>query len=257
MRPGGAGAALRLLLAGAGFQLAACVTPLPAPEGVVLEPVFGEDGRVLEWMESARQRGGERRSMRALAALKLESPSGGGSVREVIVAERPARLRLETLNVLGQTQAVLVTDGERFSFYEGGEIEEGPVAEGLLWERLGVDLDPEQAVRVLLADPHLASAPPRAVYAWEQQRVAEFPGQRVRFAPTGDVLSVEALDESGAVRWVAEYGRWRDVDGGRYPFVMLLRFPRSRVSAEIELDEVDLNPALAPALFTLPVSNKK
>ncbi len=208
-------------------------------------------------MEAARQRGGERRSMRALAALKLESPSGGGSLREVIVAERPARLRLETLNLLGQTQAVLVTDGERFSFYDGSEFEEGAVGAGLLRDRLGIDLEPEEAVRVLLADPHLVSAPPSAVYAWEQQRVAEFPGQRVRFAPTGDLLSVEALEESGEVRWAAEYGRWRDVDGGRYPFSMLLRFPRSRVSAEIKLEDVDLNPVLAPALFTLPSSNPK
>ncbi|MBW2414992.1 MAG: hypothetical protein JRG76_10830 [Deltaproteobacteria bacterium] len=257
MKPGGVAAALRLLLAGAAFPLAACATSGTTFDGVVLRPVFGEEARVLEWMESARKSGSERRSMRALADLKLESPSGGGSVREVIVAERPARLRLETLNLLGQTQAVLVTDGERFSFFEGGDIEEGPVAEGLLWDRLGIDLEPEQAVRVLLADPHLASAPPRAVYAWDQQRVAEFPGQRVRFSPTGDVLSVEALDESGAVRWAAEYGRWRDVDGGRYPFIMFLRFPRSRVSAEIELDEVDLNPALEPALFTLRSSNPR
>jgi hypothetical protein len=229
------------------LTLSACITPA-VPE---LSPVYGEEARVAAWMATARESGAARRSLRALAALRLDSPSGSGTLREVILIERPSRLRLETLNLLGQTQAVLVTNGERFGFYDGGEFEAGPVEPGLLRERLGLDLRPDEAVRVLLAAPALTREPPEMVYAQGADRIVQFPRQRVRFAADGDLRAVESLDERGEVRWVAEYHGWRDVDGGRYPFVMQLRFPGSRVHAELELDSVELNPALAAELFTL------
>lgn len=226
----------------------ACVTP-PAP---VLVPVQGEEARIAAWIAAARRGGSDRTALRALASLRLDSPSGSGRVREVVVVERPARLRLETLNLLGQTQALLVTNGERFSWFDGQAFDGGAVYSGLLLERLGLDLEPEEAVRVLLAAPHLSGEPPQAIFALGPDRIARFPGQRVRFAAGGDLRSVESLDEHGELRWIAEYGGWRDVDGGRYPFDMQLRFPRSRVAARFEVDEVELNPSLSPALFAPP-----
>ncbi len=229
------------------LTLGACVTPVPQ-----MLPVYGEEARVATWMAAARESGAARRSLRALASLRLDSPSGSGTLREVILVERPSRLRLETLNLLGQTQAVLVTNGKRFGFYDGREFEDGAVGPGLLLERLGLDLSPEEAVQVLLAAPELSGEPPEVVYAQGEERIAQFARQRVRFAADGVLRAVESLDERGEVRWAAEYSGWRDVDGGRYPFAMRLRFPRSRVHAELELDTVDLNPELAPVLFTLP-----
>lgn len=233
------------------LTLSACVTAR-VPE---LVRIHGEEGRVAAWMAAAREGAAIRRGVRALADLHLDSPTGSGKLREVILVERPARLRLETLNLLGQTQALLVTDGGRFGFYDGRAFERGAVEPGLLLGRLGLDLEPEEAVRVLLAAPVLSGEPPQAVFALGAERVAQFARQRIRFAADGDLRAVESLDEYGELRWAAEYRGWRDVDGGRYPFDMHLRFPRSRVDARLELDEVDLNPALAPALFTLPVED--
>jgi hypothetical protein len=229
--------------------LAACATPAGPPP---LVPVHGEDARVGAWMAAARQTGSERTALRAHVSIRLDSPQGKGKLNEVILVERPAQLRLETLNLLGQTQTVLVTDGRRFSFFDGRDFEGGPVEPGLLLQRLGLDLEPEEAVRVLLAAPALTGEPPDAVFAQGPDRIALFPGQRVRFGADGDLRAVEALDERGEPRWIAEYRGWRDVDGGRYPLVMHLRFPRTRVDAELELDDVALNPVLAPGLFTLP-----
>jgi len=236
-------------IACAAVLASACATPQS-----VLSPVRvdGEEGRVQAWVDAFRIEGRTRTGLRALGSMKVESPSGSGRVREVILVERPAQLRLESLDMLGQTRALLVTDGASYAFYDGGKLERGPVLPELLRDAVGLDLEPHEAVRVLLADPGLATGPPVRVYALGADRLAVFPGQRVLFAPQGDVRSVEILDEHGNLRWAAEYRRWRDLDGGRYPFAMTLRFPRSNVRAEIELDEVDLNPVLAPALFVLP-----
>ena len=59
------------------------------------------------------------------------------------------RLRLESLNFLGQTQSLLVTDGTSFWFFDGRALDSGRLSEELLSRRLGVDLGPEEAVAVL------------------------------------------------------------------------------------------------------------
>ena len=83
-------------------------------------------------------------------------------------------------------------------------------------------------------------------------RVALFEHSRVHFGSGGELAGVEALDARGQVRWHATYDRWRDVPGGRYPYSMVFHFPMRQLVAELELDSVELNPTLDPALFSLP-----
>jgi hypothetical protein len=98
------------------FLLPGCRSFGPAPQP---SPVLGEEQRIEAWLERSRAQGRGRRGIRAVGRLNLDSPGGSGKVKQVILAERPARLRLESLNLLGHTQTLLVTDGQSFSFYDG------------------------------------------------------------------------------------------------------------------------------------------
>ena len=60
---------------------------------------------------------------------------------------------------------------------------------------------------------------------------------------------IEATDLEGGIRWAAAYSGWREVDGGRYPFKMALSFPDTELRAEIDFEEVELNPRLETGLF--------
>lgn len=225
--------------------LAACRTPAPPP----LFPL--EDDRVQGWIERAKVEARERRGIRAVGRLRVSAPQGGGRTREVIIAERPARLRLESLNFLGQTGTLLVTDGERFSFFDGEGVERGRVSDDLLLDRFGLDLGPAEAVDLLLGDA-LPGGPPRRVLGSGAERVVEFDSERARFGGDGELRAVQALDASGAVRWEAEFGSWRPVAGGRYPFDLVLYFPLTDLRAELELQEVEVNPDLDGSLFSVP-----
>jgi outer membrane biogenesis lipoprotein LolB len=227
--------------------IAACAGPR------ILEPARPiSPQEILPLLEDVRDEGARRNSLRGLAKVKLESPEASGSVREVILAERPGRLRLETLNLLGQTQAVLVTDGSGYAYYEGGTVERGVVGEGLLRRRLGLDLSPEEAVETLLVDPRFDLVQARGAVAVGEDRYVEAGLRRLRIGPEGEVRGLEALDEDGTVRWAVEYGRWQDVAGERYPFTVRLEFPATQVRAELLLREVELNADLDPSLFDLP-----
>jgi hypothetical protein len=183
--------------------------------------------------------------------VKLDSPSGSGRLREVIVLERPASVRLETLNLFGQTQALLVTDGERFVAHDANGLERGPVYDGLLGERFGLDFTLEEAVEALLAAPIFDPSQARRAFNVGEEHWVETDRRRIRLGPGGELRGLDALSGRGAVRWEAEYDRWREVEGGRYPFRVRLVFATG-VTAEVSVRELELNPVLDPALFVLP-----
>ena len=114
---------------------------------------------------------------------------------------------------------------------------------------MGLDLEPDEAVRALLAAPRLGTGPPQSILGDGEDRIVDLDHKRVRYASDGELLSVEALDARGATRWRFAYSRWRPLPRGRYPFSMVLSFPRTELWAELKLDEVEVNPELDPALF--------
>ena len=246
--------ALCVGLAAAAAILTSCRTPVPHQP---LRQIIGEESRVASWIESTARISAERKSLRATARASFAGPDGTAKFREIILVERPDRLRLESLNFLGQTQTLLVPDGEEFSFFDGRELERGRVSRMLLQERLGLDLEPAEAVAVLLAAPELPTGLPHAVYGRDGDRVADFGAKRVGFGPDGELQAVERLERDGSVRWRVEYTRWRDVSGGRYPSSMVLHFPGSEIRAELDLRDVELNLGLDPALFQLPESRSE
>jgi len=191
----------------------------------------------------------ERQSLRAVGKLRIEGPRGAGSVKQVVLVERPARLRLETLNVLGQAATMLVTDGERFAFFDGKTLDDGEVSAEVLRERLGLAFSPGEAVGALLAAPQPVRWPPRAILARGAERAVLLDDQSLRFAEDGELAAIESLDAEGAVLWTAEYAGWREVPGGRYPFSVVLSFPETKLRAELELEKAELNQTLDASLF--------
>lgn len=239
--------------AAASALLLACRTALPPAVPLALD-----DPRPAARLEALAVRSASLAGVRGLARLSVDGPGGSVRSRQVMVAERPARLRVEILGFLSQTQAVLVTDGESYSFFDARDhsFERAPLRPGLLARIAGVDLEPEQAVRVLLGAPDLAGLRPvaaallpgggvRIVLADERgggRRAVETDadGELERFASWGDEGSFDA-----------RYGDRRVV--GETPFAhrIEIAFPETEVLARIELSQVDLNPTLGPNAFEL------
>lgn len=230
----------------AGLAAAGCASVHPVGAPVLLEH---GDPRVAGWLERARLDGEARRTLRALGSLKVAARRGGGRVKQVILVERPARLRLESLDFLGQSRSVLVTDGRRYMFFDGQERRNGTLGPKTLLDLMGLDLDPLEAVRALLAAPGASDVPVTRVFARGEERIVEQGSRRLYFTAHGELAAFEVRTPSGEIRWRAEYRSWREVPGGRYPQTLHLSFPASELHAEIELREVELNAELDPLLF--------
>lgn len=245
----------RLAAVAAACLLAACRTL--EPPAVPLSPDDPRPGVLLSALD---ERAASLAALRGLARLAVDGPGGSLRSRQVVVAARPARLRVEVLGFLSQTQVLLATDGETYDLFDARErrFESQPVRPGLLWEVSGIDLEPAEAVRVLLGAPELdrlrlataarvADARVRLLLADPEGR----PRHALEFDPEGELRRLAAFDDAGELVWDARYDELRAVGSSRLAHQIALAFPRTRVAARIELSRVELNPPLGPALFRL------
>ncbi len=243
-----AGLAILLGLAGCRTALGP-VRPLPA-----------DDLRPAALVAALARDADARHALRAVAQLALDGPAGSGRAKHVLVAEQPARLRVETLGFLNQTLALLVTDAGRFRLFDVRErrLHEGEVYPGLLGEVAGVALTPEDAVDVLLGAP----APPEPLRAANALLLpdgglrADLLGEggdlrrRVEFDPEGRLRRMEAHDEAGA-RWAASFDDYRALGSTSFAHEIELVFPPTATRARVSFRRVELNPELPPDVFRL------
>jgi hypothetical protein len=202
-----------------------------------------------------------RRAMRGLARVSIEGPAGGGRAKQVLLAERPARLRIEFQGFLNQTVALFATDGERFDLFraEDRSHRSGPVRDGLLFESVQVDLAPEEAVSLLLGDPGplagLQVAGPTVRSGSELSLALTDSLGAVRrvlwFDAAARLRAAESRSADGAVEWIARFDDYRDVGDAPFAHSIDLRVPSSGTRAQLGLRDVELNPELPPDIFEL------
>lgn len=221
-------------------------------------PLAADDPRAAALVEAQAARRDARQGLRATARVRFEGGQGAGFfARELLLLERPARMRVEVLGILGQRVAVLASDGDAYALWraETRSFERGEVHPGILLEVAGVPLRPEEAVGLLLGAPALPAATPRASradgrgavrLAWEEAgwlRVAEFDAEgRLRAWRVG---------REGEAWLEARWDDFREAAGGAFAHRVELDFPAASQSARVDFHEVELNPALPAHLFRL------
>jgi hypothetical protein len=205
----------------------------------------------------------QRSALRGLARLAVDYDDGNASHRskQLIVLERPSKLRVEVFGFLNQSLAVLVTDGKNFDVYRArdGSWESGVVHPGWLWSEAGIALLPEEAVGVLLGVPDIDDAliPTRARQDSDGRvriDLANTEGvvaQRISFDREGRLGDVTRLDSAGNVVWRAQFSEYRDVEGSPFAHAIGLDVTAGMTHAEVAFRNVELNPDLPADFFRL------
>jgi hypothetical protein len=224
-----------------------------------------DDPRPQVLLDGWEARAGELHSLRGSARVSFDGARGSSFARQLLVVERPARLRVEVLGLLNQRIAVLATDGERYDLYrsESGAVESGEIRPSVLWEVAGVPLTPEEVVRVLLGAPRMPAS------GDEIRGAVENADAVVRFEvrgsdPCWSVLEFDAerrlsrfefLCPEG-VLFQVRYDDYREVAGTRFAHRVALDFPFSQVHAEVRFRAVELNPVFPEGIFQLEVPER-
>jgi len=231
----------------------ACASLPPA-----VHPLSADDPRASLQLHALAQLAAARRGLRAVTKVSLEGPQGASSSRQLMLLERPARMRLEVLGLLGQRLAILATDGEHYQLYrsQSAQIETGDVHPGILWDLAGVPLRPEQAVSLLLGAPQLSAAAssPSADLDTAGNLRLHWVGASLDFDPEGRLRDyIEHVRGFGQTLVEAHYANY---DAHSFARVVELRFPAAGSRVRVEFRDVELNPQLSPALFQLRATGR-
>jgi len=246
--------ARRLLLAVALVLPIACETVAP------VTPLPAGDPRPAAFLSQWNLSAADRHAMRGRAHLAVD-----GEVRiradQIVVLERPARLRVEVLGLLNQTAAVIATDGDRFEVFRSGDrsYETGPVDPDLLWREAHLALTPEEAVSILLGAVTFAPGqrPVRAAAIGDREVRVDFVDaeqrlqRRAVFDAAARLRELAVFDGSDVPRWTAWFDDYAAVSGVPFAHHIVLEVTAGASRVEISLRDVELNPELPPEIFRL------
>ncbi len=245
---------------GLAFVLVGCQAPL-------LRRLPAGDPRADALLARFTTRVSERLAMRSSARLSVDSEREGPDgvplrvrSKQRVVLARPARLRVEVQGLLGTTLAVLTIDDEEYAWFESESrhFESGPVYDALLWNMVGLDLTPAEAVEVVLGAPRVAGEFV-VLAAWDLgggvTRIAlgEPGGAPTRSIDLDDrarLLRFAVFGDTKLPVWEARFDDYALVSGS--PLARRIRIETgSGTHAVLSLSNVELNPPLTPDIFRL------
>lgn len=253
----------RTARAGEALALAvACLTFAGCPR--VPPPDLSRDPAALLAQVRAAQDRVQR--VRGTARVKISSPDVSGTVVEFAAAEKPDRVRLETLDFFGNPASVLVAAGGRFAFLDAraNVLYRGDATPENVSRVLPVLLPVEELVTILCGSAPLL--PGRALDASVSDGVLLLTlglgdvGQQLAI---GERASVErsrvrraaaagtATAREAAPAYDLQFEGFHVRSGALFPDQVQLDAPSARSAVRLAWRELDVNGAPDPALFRL------
>lgn len=255
MSPGGKGErpagarGLAVLLAAALLAQAGCAIVSPPPSAPVAPTKRWEAAEILD---AINQRQDQFRSLRALARVDYVGPDGKQGFQEAVHVQRPDRLRLETLSVLGAILIVTVNDKEIVGYHpREGLFLRGERTQRNLFRYTQIPLELGEITMLLVGLP-----PVDAKLPWRQE------GSALVFSANGrkrDLVAFESeqavptrwerFDDAGAVALSARFSDYRTTPHGLFPSRIFIEAPAQGRKLDMRFEEPELNAALPADLF--------
>lgn len=223
------------VVAALGVALAAACVRVP-PADLARDP-----GELADQVRAAQARV---QRVKGTARVRVQSPTLSGTVLEFLAAEKPDRLRLETLDFFGNPAAVLVASGGRFSFFDAraNVFYRGEATPENVSRLLPVALPAEELVTILCGSAPLL--PGRALEVGVEDGYvlltigAGDVGQRLALGPKASVAwsrlrraGATGVDETPA--YDLTFDRFEDRAGARFPTEVRLDAPAGRAVVEL------------------------
>ena len=199
--------------------------------------------------------------LKAIAKIKVESPDENFSVKELIIAKKPNRLRLETLSPLGQPGFYAATDGQELflfapsenTYYHGNAT---PRNLGLI---IPLHLGVKEMVSVIMGcvplidynEDHLGCTGNEDGYLMRLEGVDESTTQVLTLSRDGlRVVASEIYDSEGLTCSVT-YRDYEIVEGVSFPGEITVFLPADRTTVRINYKKVEFLPEIDSSLFRL------
>ncbi len=236
------------------LAFAACVRTPPAD--------LSRDPRTL--LAEVRSRQEKVKRVRGRARVGIRSPRASGSANEWIAAEKPDRLRFETLDFFGNVAAVLVADGRRFALYDAraATFYRGEPTPENVSRLLPVMLPADELATMLCGSAPVIPGEPISVDVKDGLLVLTVAAAgRQQQLGIGEQATIERSLVRRQVRtdggielsptFDLELSHFRSIGAVRFPLGAQLDAPRDQARIELFWSDVELNGPSDEALFRL------
>lgn len=242
---------MRLLILLISLILAACA-PRVLPPTDLAPPVPAE---VL--LERLAESATAFASLEGLARVEVDHEERSRSATHVLIAEKPNRLRLETLSPFGQPLLVLATDGQKIDVLVPGQSR--LYSDEVSFERLQrltrLPLQLTDLVHLLLYQPPLIGHERRSVTATTDGvtlltlHATEARRQELRFDRLLRLVAADYYQGDDLLLRVG-YDRFSG-DTRPFPMTASLAMPAAKTAATVTFSEVRTNVAIPPERFRI------
>jgi hypothetical protein len=248
---------LSVLIALSVLLLSACA-PVRPNKGEPVSQSFA-DGLMQEWIDNSVLIS----SVQGLARVEVKAPMTSINGGQVIVAEKPDRLRAETLNPFGLPLVSLTAAAGQLGvlltaqnlYYTGAATPEN------LAQFAHIPLNVSDLVSLLLYQPPLIEAWKLEAYdlkdgGWLLVRYATLQRQELVFNQSRQLVEV-AYFKNNDLLVKAKYAKFRE-QGALYPALLTLDLPEKYATISLEFSDVETNGRLRPGVFDVkpPVGAK-
>ncbi len=247
----------------AALLLSGCATPQDPSRSEPFDqaaPLAAQDPRVVSLAGALAAMAEDRHSLVGAARVSLEAPDLRFSRPQRVALMRPSSLRVEILGLFDQVAAILTTDGTRYQLYEPGspEIEEGVAGRGLLWQVARIDLEPEEAVGLLLGAPvhpdsvlEAARSQGDGTLLIAFRHTAEGARRIFEFDSASRLVRVRHRAADGFLLWEAAYSDYRNPGDRAFAHQIDIDFPERKAHAAFHFQTAELNRDLPASTFVL------
>lgn len=195
-------------------------------------------------------------SLRALAKLAYSAPEDSGSARQILIAARPDRLRMEVLSPFGALFVLTANNGTLAAWERSSStVYRGRASAANLARYVQVDLPVATAVELLLGTPPLeidgtavVSDDDGLIKVWQERQARIQVGW---FNAALEPLRYEEQTGDGHVALRVSFDAYTRVGGLQVPSRLRVELPDEERRVEIALSETEINPELPPAVFVL------
>ena len=239
--------------------LAACAA-LGSRCGVPVEPPAGGPTGVDDALARLAARARGLSSVRGFATIEAWHDGQRIKLQQIVLAERPAKLRVETLSPFDQPLSYLATDGERLSMYVLGEQRylTGAASAQNVARIFPLRLAPAQVVEALLGglvvpagDRQLRWDGDRGEYQITVRDAAGRTGAEA-WLRADDLAPTEVHGEApSGDAWTLEVQGWDDAAGRALPRRVRFRMESGGTDVRFRWDERELNPAIPAAAWRI------
>jgi len=240
----------KVLLVILAFVAAGCSTTAKSPTPPQLPVPQWESAKLIESIGQRRQ---QFRSVRALARVNYAGPEGNHGFDEAVLVQRPDRLRLETLTLLGAILIVTANDKEIIGYHpREGVLVRGRSSKENLLRYTQIPLELDEITALLLGLPPVEMSAP-----WRQD------GNSLSFSPNGYVKDTLVFDSQlpvptqwqrfnggGALELSARFSDYIATPAGLFPSQINIDAPLQGRKVEIRFQEPEFNSNLPADSFS-------